>query len=51
MRYVEYEGWRAIDAAERAAGEPRSRPRVKLTSWDELLATGAGARTPPPTRR
>jgi ferredoxin--NADP+ reductase len=51
VRYVEYEGWQAIDAAERAAGEPRSRPRVKLTSWDELLATGAGARTPPPTRR
>jgi ferredoxin--NADP+ reductase len=40
VRYVEYEGWRAIDAAERAAGEPRSRPRVKLTSWEELLATG-----------
>jgi ferredoxin--NADP+ reductase len=40
VSYVEYEGWRAIDAAERAAGEPRSRPRVKLTSWEELLATG-----------
>ena len=38
--YVEYEGWQAIDAAERAAGEPRSRPRVKLTAWDALLHTG-----------
>ena len=35
--YVEYDGWQAIDAAERAAGEPLGRPRVKLTdgknSW------------------
>jgi ferredoxin--NADP+ reductase len=51
VRYVEYAGWQAIDAAERAAGEPRSRPRVKLASWDELLERGAGARTPPPARR
>ena len=27
-RYVEYAGWQAIDAAERAAGEPLGRPRV-----------------------
>jgi ferredoxin/flavodoxin---NADP+ reductase len=40
VRYVEYEGWRAIDAAERAAGEPRARPRVKLTSWEALLEEG-----------
>jgi ferredoxin--NADP+ reductase len=39
-RYVEYEGWQAIDAAERAAGEPRNRPRVKLTGWENLLQTG-----------
>jgi ferredoxin--NADP+ reductase len=38
--YVEYEGWQAIDAAERAAGEPLSRPRVKLTAWEALLQTG-----------
>jgi ferredoxin--NADP+ reductase len=38
--YVEYGGWQAIDAAERAAGEPRGRPRVKLTGWEELLRTG-----------
>jgi ferredoxin--NADP+ reductase len=31
-------GWRAIDAAERAAGEAAGRPRVKLSSRDELLA-------------
>jgi ferredoxin/flavodoxin---NADP+ reductase len=30
-------GWQAIDAAERAAGEPRGRPRVKLAEWQELL--------------
>jgi ferredoxin--NADP+ reductase len=38
--YVEYTGWQAIDAAERAAGEPRGRPRVKVTTWDELLRAG-----------
>ncbi len=38
--YVEYAGWQAIDAAERAAGEPRGRPRVKLTHWEALLQAG-----------
>ncbi|HVU77272.1 MAG TPA: FAD-dependent oxidoreductase [Gaiellaceae bacterium] len=40
VHYVEYEGWQAIDAAERAAGEPLNRPRVKLTAWEKLLETG-----------
>ncbi|TML69735.1 MAG: NADP oxidoreductase [Actinobacteria bacterium] len=35
---VTYAGWEAIDAVERARGEPLGRPRVKLCSWDELLA-------------
>jgi ferredoxin/flavodoxin---NADP+ reductase len=35
---VTYAGWEAIDAAERAAGESQGRPRVKLCTWDELLA-------------
>ena len=35
-------GWEAIDEAERARGEPQGRPRVKLTSWDELLAAARG---------
>jgi ferredoxin--NADP+ reductase len=38
VRVVEYAGWSAIDEAERAAGEKGGRPRVKLCSWDELLA-------------
>ena len=38
VRVVEYDGWTAIDQAERAAGEKSGRPRVKLCSWDELLA-------------
>jgi ferredoxin--NADP+ reductase len=37
-RVVEYDGWRSIDEVERAAGEKSGRPRVKLCSWDELLA-------------
>jgi ferredoxin--NADP+ reductase len=36
--HVTYAGWEAIDRAERAAGEPHDRPRVKLCSLDELLA-------------
>jgi ferredoxin--NADP+ reductase len=35
---VMYGGWEAIDRAERTAGEPHGRPRIKLCSWDELLA-------------
>jgi ferredoxin--NADP+ reductase len=37
-RVVEYDGWCAIDEAERAAGEKSGRPRVKLCSWEDLLA-------------
>ena len=35
---VMYAGWEAIDALERSRGEPHGRPRIKLCSWDELLA-------------
>ena len=34
---VMYAGWQAIDEAERTAGEPHGRPRIKLCSWDALL--------------
>jgi ferredoxin/flavodoxin---NADP+ reductase len=44
VSYVEQSGWEAIDAAERAAGEPLGRPRVKLTSTEALLEVGARAR-------
>ena len=40
VHYVAYDGWQAIDAAERSAGEPLGRPRVKLTAWEQLLETG-----------
>jgi len=35
---ITYSGWEAIDVIERARGEKQSRPRVKLCTWDELLA-------------
>jgi ferredoxin--NADP+ reductase len=35
--HVLYDGWEAIDARERALGEPQGRPRVKLCTWEELL--------------
>ncbi len=41
VEVVSYAGWEAIDAVERAAGEPLGRPRVKLCTWDELLAAAA----------
>jgi ferredoxin--NADP+ reductase len=45
VQFVEYTGWQAIDAAERAAGGPLGRPRVKLGTWAHLLETGR--RIPP----
>ena len=38
---VLYAGWEAIDRAERSAGEPHGRPRIKLCSWEALLAAAA----------
>ena len=40
---VTIEGWRAIDAHERERGHQEERPRVKLASRDELLATAGEA--------
>jgi ferredoxin/flavodoxin---NADP+ reductase len=37
---VTLDGWAAIDAAEVALGAKRESPRVKLATWDELLAAG-----------
>jgi len=42
VEFVTYAGWEAIDAVERARGADRGRPRVKLCSWDELLAAARG---------
>ena len=43
VRLVLYPGWTAIDEHERDAGEKLGRPRVKLCSWDELLAAAERA--------
>ncbi|TMM06329.1 MAG: NADP oxidoreductase [Actinobacteria bacterium] len=40
---VTWQGWEAIDAHERAAGEPHGRPRVKLCRLDELVAASRSA--------
>jgi ferredoxin/flavodoxin---NADP+ reductase len=37
---VTADGWRRIDASERERGRAEERPRVKLASREELLATG-----------
>jgi ferredoxin--NADP+ reductase len=44
---VGYAGWEAIDRAERTAGEPQGRPRVKLCSFEELVEASRAA-TPAP---
>ena len=43
VQVVTYPGWEAIDALERARGEEQGRPRVKLCTWDELLAAARSA--------
>jgi ferredoxin--NADP+ reductase len=42
VEVVTYAGWEAIDAVERARGEAEGRPRVKLSTWDELLRASRG---------
>lgn len=32
-----WEGWHRLDAAERAAGEPQERERVKIVEWDDMV--------------
>jgi ferredoxin--NADP+ reductase len=44
VEVVSYRGWEAIDEHEKAQGAAQGRPRVKLCSWDELLATARGPR-------
>jgi ferredoxin--NADP+ reductase len=39
--FVDYAGWQSIDRAEKAAGEPQGRPRVKLCTYEELLAAAS----------
>jgi ferredoxin--NADP+ reductase len=39
--WVGYDGWQAIDALECARGAEQGRPRVKLCTWDELLAAAS----------
>ena len=43
---VTWEGWRAIDEAETAAGEPQGRPRVKLVRVEHMLDAANGTKTP-----
>ncbi len=38
VRVTTLDDWRAIDAAEVAAGQAQGRPRTKLPTWDDLLA-------------
>ncbi|HZR90985.1 MAG TPA: FAD-dependent oxidoreductase [Gaiellaceae bacterium] len=39
VEVVPYSGWEAIDRLERARGSEQGRPRVKLSTWHDLLET------------
>ncbi len=45
IAYVSYQGWQQIDQAERTAGEPTGRPRVKFCTLEELLAAARRGET------
>ena len=38
VSFVEYDGWRAIDELETRRGSEQGRPRVKMTSVEEMIA-------------
>ena len=40
---VSFQGWQAIDEAEKSAGEPQGRPRVKFCSIAEMVEAARGA--------
>lgn len=42
VKAVDWEGWRRIDAAERALGATRERPRTKIHDWDGLRGASEG---------
>jgi ferredoxin--NADP+ reductase len=44
VEVVDWAGWQQIDAAEMVKGQPVGRNRVKIHTWDELLAIGAAIR-------
>jgi len=44
---VTYSGWESIDRHERSLGEPAGRPRVKLTTIDDLLRVAASEHPDP----
>ena len=46
VEVVAYPGWEAIDVLERGRGEGQGRPRIKLCTWDELLAAARGNGAP-----
>jgi ferredoxin/flavodoxin---NADP+ reductase len=41
--FVSFDGWRAIDRAERERGEPQGRPRVKFCRIDEMVEVASSA--------
>lgn len=42
IQYTTWEGWHALDAAEREAGEAEGRERKKLVEWNDMLEASLG---------
>ena len=42
INYLDWEGWRKLDAAERAAGEAEGRERKKYVEWAEMVTHSKG---------
>ena len=49
--HITYEGWQSIDDAEKAAGEPHGRPRVKFCRVEEMVEAASGVRPQGPRPR
>ncbi len=42
VQHINFAQWEKIDAAEIAAGNPKGKPREKITNYNEMLATAKG---------
>lgn len=42
IQYTTWEGWHALDAAERAAGAAEGRERKKIVEWEDMLDAALG---------
>ena len=44
IKFTTWDGWHALDAAERKLGEAEGRERKKIVEWDDMLAASLGVK-------